>query len=484
MTAEQLKEARKAYLISLSEDEEKLIRELTGATTWGELITALENVGRLVTELEKVAFDPPRTELVARLKTYLHKIEVTVTPEAVDWFYASMSATGQDALEEFGGKLGSVQRFSEVLTQRTLKILRKASTSEIGQLKNLEKNMENLFAWVDKLTQTILQGFELQKVLTSVEDSVKAEYKATPAKEIVSSFLGVAESLAERVESQATNFDKAQESCKQAKETIERDWIVLKPALNTISQQYQALISSAKPLVPKEVSEWTIKVPNNVVSELDKLTGLVRQIIELQDSISNVEEQVSSMAQVTGEIPSEFARLRDVIASLGQAVTAAKLSSTLRECSESLKKLGEGYKNWLQEGNQIQGQWLRKANSWLSISKREGVKMTSKLAREIQKSEVLSIHKDSFGKVASSCIEVEKLANDLRKELRGKLTGDQVRLLDIVTSLEAKSDTVNINDIQKDFGKFTAQQLADLVELSEKQLLSVKISTGEEHHGS
>lgn len=483
MHPEQLKQARRAYLANLSKEQGSLIQKLTGATSWSELVTALDAADRFVSEVNNVTLDPPRTELLGCLKTWAQEIGASASHEAEDWFYNSLSGAGQTSLREINVKLESLQGFSRLLTDPMVAFFRKVVSNELGQLKNLERNMENVSMWMDRATQAILQGIELQKIVTSVKESIGAQYKTTPKREIVSKFLGVAESLIDHVESQVTNFEKAHEAWRQTKETIEREWKLLTPRLDTISQQHEALISSARPLVMKDVSEWRIKALNDVAPCLDVLSAIVGEVVQFQDSVSDIEAHVSSLTQ-DYPLVGELVQLRDGITQLIEVAIKIKLSSTLADCSDSLKKLNHAYQRWQQEVEQACSQWVGEAKSWVNISKKARAKIAPKLEEKVKTLEVLTIGREPFGKIVSLCIEVARLTDESRKELHDKITGNQLKLLDAVTSLEAKKGSVNISDIEEKFGKLSAKHFADLLDLSRKQLLSLKISAREEHFDS
>lgn len=484
MHPEQLKQARRAYLANLSKEQGSLIQKLTGATSWSELVTALDVADRFVSEVDNVTLDPARTELLGCLKTWMQEIGVSTSHEAEDWFYNSLSGAGQTSLREINVKLESLQGFSRLLTDPMVAFFRKVVSNELGQLRNLERNMENVSMWMDRATQAILQGIELQKIVTSVKESIGAQYKTTPKREIVSKFLGVAESLIDHVGSQVTNFEKAHESWRQTKEIIEREWKLLTPRLDTISQQHEALISSARPLVTKEVSEWGIKALNDIAPCLDDLSAIVGEVVQSQDSVGDIEAHVSSLTQDYPSVPGELVQLRDGITQLREVATKIKLSSTLADCRDSLKKLNHAYQRWQQEVEQACSQWVGEAKSWVNISKKERTKIAPKLEEKVKTLEVLTISKEPFGKIVSLCIEVARLTDESRKELHDKITGDQLKLLDAVTSLEAKKGSVNISDMEEEFGKLSTKHFADLLNLSRKQLLSLRISAREEHFGS
>jgi prefoldin subunit 5 len=394
-----------------------------------------------------------------------------------------MIGVGRGTLEELKERLDYIQVHSKSLTEQRLRPFTKAVTNELVQLKNLERKVDNVTVWVDSLTQTILQATELQKVIVSIGHDVSAEYGVTPVKEVIGKFLGIVDVTLERVDSQATSFGKARDVWKDARESVEREWKNLTPKCIVLSQQYKGLISTAKPLVVKAIDDWSVKTFSDLTSQLEKITGLVGRVIGSQQALNDIEKNASSVPESLQKLPAELNQLIDKIVRLRQDVASAQLSSTLAECCSSLETLSRSYSDWLAEIEQLHGRWLREANSWLSIAKREATSLTSKLAGKIEEAKKFVIRQDRIGKLTTLCLDIEALFDQLRKELRKKLTPEQVRLLEILTDLEAKTGSINLTDVEESFGKLEANHLSDLLVLSKKKLISFRLSTKEESVG-
>jgi len=484
MSDEQLREARKAYLASLVKEQGSLIEKLNSPKGWNDLTEALAAASRFVSNVEKVMLDPVRTELLGRLKSWLRDIGVTLTHETEEWFYQCMIGAGRDTLEELKEKLDYIQVHSKSLTEQRLRPFTRAVTNELVQLKNLERKVDNLTVWVDSLTQTILQATELQKVIVSIGRDAGAEYGATPGKEIFGKFLGIVDVTLERLDSQATSFGKSRDVWRDARESVEREWKNLTPKCIALSQQYKELISTAKPLVVKAIDDWSVKTFSDLTSQLEKITDLVGRVIGSQQILNDIEENALSVSEGLQKLPTELSLLRDKIVHFRQGVAGVQLSSTLGEYCDSLEALRWSYSDWLSEVEQLHGRWSREAGSWLSIAKREATSLVSKLAGKIGEVEKFIIRQGRFGKLIILLLDIEGLVDQLRKELRKKLTPEQIRLLEILTDLEAKTGSINITDVEESFGELETKQLSDLLVLSKKKLVSFRVSTKEESLGT
>jgi len=484
MAPEQRREARKAYLASLSKEQGSVIQKLLDATTWNGLETSLKGAIRFVDQAQNIVLDPARMELVGRLKKWADEVGVSISQESEDWFSTALKDSGQAALNEIGGKLESLEVRSRALGDPLMKFFRKMVSNELGQTKSLEKNNENACAWIDRATQAILQGIELQKVFVPIKEGIEAQYKGTPRKEVVSRFVSTAESSIERVGNRATSFETAGESWGQTRKAIDSDWKLLAPKLDPIAEQYGALKTFARPLVTKEIGEWDIETLGDVVSRLSSLSQVVGQIIGLQDSSGSIEAHVSSLKRKDKSALVGVDQLAGTVASLSEAGTKAKLSSTLVECRDCLKTLSQNYERWETSVEEARRQWLAETGSWLSIVKRESIKVASNLEKEGGKLGALRITKDRFGLIVDSYMKVRSLVEEARKELHEKLPDDQLNLLAAVASLEAEKGSVYLGDLDRKLGGLKPDQASHLLDLAKKQLLSVRISTKEENVGA
>lgn len=479
---DKFQEIKNAYLAKVASQQANILSDFPDFQQWSKVDSFLEKAERFSKDLEDAVLNPERTEFFGLFEKWLQSIDITLMSEAESWLKGCLKGASRDSISKLKDKVMEVTELSEGLKDPILSQAKIMIKNELVELTKLDKTvLDNLREWIEKAEKGLLQGSALLNAWTNINKEQGDEsFANTPVREVVERFDTVANNTLDGKLLKSEGFDKAMEFWEEVKKDIQGEWTKLKPRYTVIASQYDRLPEHPKSLVVKEVANWKVKKLEEINTSLEGLTETVGKILEVEDTLENIEADWSSLEGL-----SEDSKKPDLKALVGKLRSIQSNASNLyKEPSlgnylQKLNKISEGYNSWLDELDELRKRWLEEVKPWIDICKRQNFEILAKLEKELSNLQGLNVQSNKVGEIINNQLNLKRIIQEIRDILRQSLSEEKLQILDMITNLEAEKEEVLIEDLEQRLGKLKLTDLNNIVSLSEEdKLIRVIISTG------
>jgi|GEM_PF-4087919 len=483
---DKFQEIKNAYLAKVASRQADILSEFPDFQQWSKVDSFLEKAERFSKDLEDAVLNPERTEFFGLFEKWLKSIDITLMSEAESWLKGCLKGASRDSISKLKDKVMEVTEPSKSLKGSVLNQTKIIVKNELIGLTKLDKTVvDNFVEWMKKAEEALSQGLALLKAWNDIKKEQADEaLTKTPVKEVVERFDTVVNNTLDGKLLKSEGFDKAMEFWEEVKKDIQGEWTKLKPRCSVIASQYDRLPEHPKSLVVKEVANWKVKKLEEINTSFEGLTETVGKILEVEDTLEEIEADWSSLENL-----SEDSKRSDLKALLNKFVSihsdalslATKLS--LKEYLEGLNDLSKDYNQWLDELEELRKGWVAETKPWIDICKRQALEITAKLEKELSNLQGLDAQSKTIGEITNKHLDLMGIIQEIRDILLQHLSEEKLRILDMITELEAQKEEVSIEDLKQRLGKIEPMDLNNIVSLSgEDRLISVRISTKDRFH--
>lgn len=478
---DKFQEIKNAYLTKVASQQANIISEFPDFRQWSKVDDFLEKAETLCKDLEDVVLNPPRAEFSGLFGKWLQNIEVPLAPEAEAWLKSCLKSASRASIAKLKDKVVEVAELSKDLRGSILNQTKIIVKNELIGFTKLEKTVvDNFVEWMKKAEEALSQGSDLLKAWDDIKKEQADEaFAKTPVKEVVEKFDILVDSMLDRRFVKGEGFDKAMEFWEEVEKDIQGEWTKLKPRCPVIASQYDRLPEHPKSLLVKEVASWKVKRLEEINTSLEGLTETVGKLLEVEDTLENIETDWSSLEGLSeNSKSSDLKALSDKLASIHSDALNLATKSSLKEYLEGLDDLSKGYNQWLDELEELRKRWVEEAKPWIDICKRQNLEILTKLEQELSSLQGLNAQSNTIGEITNKHLGIKSTIQEIRDILLQSLSKQKLHILDKIAELEAEKEEVLIEDLKQKLGKLKPEDLNNILSLSEEdRLLSVRIST-------
>jgi len=478
---DKFQEIKNAYLARVASQQANILSDFPDFQQWSKVDSFLEKAERFSKELEDAVLNPERTEFLGLFEKWLQNIEVPLAPEAEAWLKSCLKSASRASIAKLKDKVAEVAELSKGLRGSISNQTKIIVKNELIGLTKLDKTVvDNFVEWMKKAEEALSQGSDLLKAWDDIKKEQADEaLTKTPVKEVVERFDTVVNSTLDRKLLKGEGFDKAMEFWEEVKKDIQGEWTRLKPRCPVFASQYDRLPEHPKSLLVKEVASWKVKRLEEINTSLEGLTERVGKILEVEDTLKNIEADWSSLGGLSeNSKSSDLKALLDKLASIHSGALNLATKSSLKEYLEGLNDLSKSYDQWLGELEEVRIRWVQETKPWVDICKRRSLELLTRLEQELSDLQGLSAHSDTIGEITNKQLDLKSIIQEIKDILKQSLSEEKLQILGKLIELEAEKQEVLIEDLKQKLGKLKPEDLNNIVSLSEEdRLLSVKIST-------
>jgi len=474
------------YLGRLSRLQAGLVQRLGSISGWSSLVACLEEAQGFARRLEGLVNDPLREQVVDTIEQWARRFHAEVPEQSLAWFRKALEEADHSTLREIVQQVESLDELwpkCEDCGPAVLRVLTGLIESELGQLVTLNSSVENVITWLSAAQAALSARVALAELLLEVRAS-GAELQGV-ACAVFGRFLEAAQSMAREADERVDTFRGAITKWHGLAEDIRQAWETQEPwvhAISAISDECAKLGNFIVSLIERDVATWQVgdlsEVPSQSKQLVSDLETLIQNLSVLRPLLCEAESR--DLADFVSRL-GEQEDLQRLVRDWKQMVCLWRCqivqSANLGELHGNLTELRDMYQKWRESLGDVHTALSRRARFWVAVGAAQDLPQVATLQKACDAFTTSQVD-GSFREFLESYVNIIKIIDDVRSEVRKRLSAGESKLLAQIEELQAHRpglSTVSLLDLCRPEEELSSEWLTNLFQLARKEIVEVTI---------